>query len=678
MKNIRHYIFLVLCIQLAVGFHSMAQNHNIDSLLNRLKNSKDDSVNVFLITALANEYAPYDTVKSKQYLQQSGILAKKIKWDYALGDHYFVKGVIDVISNNRDLSIRDVDTAITYFEKVIHGSRPKKEVSDAKVYIATCLGQKADILSKRGEESIPVYLAALEAWKASEDPRKNQAIGTYYGRISSLYFNLNQFDKALAYDKISLSYMLLCNNEEAIAWAHIYLCDDFAALNQLDSSVIYLARAKPTVEKLNNHGLNIQYYNKLGQMSRKKNDFRKAIPYYEKVIAEAKTINSNFQSLSARKMIGVCYLKLGEYAAARQHLLMALSSVMNDSSVRAYATREPIEILQQLVIVEEKTNNKSQAYDYLKQLTAIKDSANIESSKKAIAEIENKYQAGEKEKAIIKLQKDKEIQQLSIRQKSTLNYFLVGAVVALLIVCFLGYRNIRQRQKLARQQYDLQQQTIRELEKDKQLVAVDSLMKGQEEERSRLAKDLHDGLGGLLSGVKFSISNMKDNLIVTPDNMAVFERSLDMIDTSIRELRRVAHNMMPEMLTKFGLDEALKEYCNSINTTKLINIKYQSLGLEARLDKSFEIIIYRIIQELLNNIMKHASATEAFVQLIQDGNRLNIVIEDNGKGFDATNAENNKGAGLANVRSRVDYLKGRLDIHGNPGKGTLINIEFNT
>ena len=170
---------------------------------------------------------------------------------------------------------------------------------------------------------------------------------------------------------------------------------------------------------------------------------------------------------------------------------------------------------------------------------------------------------------------------------------------------------------------------------------------------------------------------MKDNLIITPENMTVFERSLDMIDTSIKELRRVAHNMMPEMLTKFGLDEALKEYCNTINATKLLTVKYQSLGLETRLDKSVEIIIYRIVQELLNNTMKHATATEAFVQIIKEGSRLNVVVEDNGKGFDINVMENNKGAGLTNVRSRVDYLKGQLDIHAEPGKGTLVNIEFN-
>lgn len=170
---------------------------------------------------------------------------------------------------------------------------------------------------------------------------------------------------------------------------------------------------------------------------------------------------------------------------------------------------------------------------------------------------------------------------------------------------------------------------------------------------------------------------MKDNLIITPDNMAVFERSLDMIDTSIRELRRVAHNMMPEMLTKFGLDEALNEYCNTINTTKLLTVKYQSLGMDARIDKSTEIIVYRIVQELLNNIMKHAVATETFVQLIRENNRLNIVVEDNGKGFDTALLEQHKGAGWVNIRSRVDYLKGQLDIHSEPGKGTLVNIEFN-
>jgi len=134
--------------------------------------------------------------------------------------------------------------------------------------------------------------------------------------------------------------------------------------------------------------------------------------------------------------------------------------------------------------------------------------------------------------------------------------------------------------------------------------------------------------------------------------------------------------MMPEMLTKFGLDEALKEYCSNVNATRLLTVKYQSLGMGARLEKATEIIVYRIVQELVNNILKHASASEAFIQLIRDNDRLNIVVEDNGRGFDTSQLEKSSGAGWTNIRSRVEYLKGQLDLHSEPGKGTLVNIEF--
>jgi two-component system NarL family sensor kinase len=335
------------------------------------------------------------------------------------------------------------------------------------------------------------------------------------------------------------------------------------------------------------------------------------------------------------------------------------------------------------VTVEEKSNNKSQAFSYLKELTAIKDSVSAQASGKAIAEIENKYQAAQKEKTIIALQKDKEVQALvlsqktsSIKHKSVLNYLLFSVLLLVLLAAFAGFRNLRHRQQLAKQQQLLQEQKIRELEKDKQLVAVDSMLKGQEEERSRLAKDLHDGLGGMLSGVKFSLMNMKTDLVINHENVVMFERSLDMLDTSIQELRRVAHNMMPEALVKFGLDEALKDYCDNINNAKIVQVKYQSFGMDRRLDTNTEIIVYRIVQELFANIFKHAKATEVIVQLLKEGNRLSVTVEDNGRGFNVKDLEQNKGAGWANIRSRVDYLKGKLDLHSEAGSGTSVSIEI--
>ena len=154
------------------------------------------------------------------------------------------------------------------------------------------------------------------------------------------------------------------------------------------------------------------------------------------------------------------------------------------------------------------------------------------------------------------------------------------------------------------------------LETEKQLTATEAVLKGEEQERTRLAKDLHDGLGGMLSGIKYSFQTMKRNLIMTPENQQAFERSMDMLDSSIKEMRRVAHNMMPEALVKFGLDTALKDFCNDINQSGALQVNYQSIGMEnAVLDQTTAITIYRIVQELINNTMKHAAAKTAIVQV---------------------------------------------------------------
>ena len=671
MRLIKRYVWFAL-----FSFFSLvaaSQTHLIDSLEDRLKNEKNDSLSIIFITSLANEYYSYDTVKAYQYIERARVLAKKLNWVRAMALYYYHRGIIQQLSTQYDQAGLSYDSAIIYFNKELDRLIRKEDKDLVALEKSSALSEKAANLMKvgRGAEAIPIYLDALELWKASNQPRNGEAIGTYYEKIATSYYDMKQFDKALEYDKLSLQYRSQSTNEESYAWAYIYVCDDFIALKQMDSCLVYLNLATPLVTRLNNHRINVQYYNKLAQISMEKKEYRAAIVHYEKCISEATITNTKIQVISNQRMIGVCYVRLGEYANARKYFLMALPAAIAGGHLKS-----KIEILQDLATTEDKDNKPAAAYKYLKEVVALRDSFNMENTKKSIAEIENKYQATEKSKTILQLEKDKQIQQLSLRQKSVYNYFLLALIVALLIAAILAYRNIRQRSFLVKKETELQNQKIRELEKDKQLVAVDSMLKGQEDERSRLAKDLHDGLGGLLSGVKFSLSNMKDNLIMTPENMTVFERSLDMIDTSIKELRRVAHNMMPEMLTKFGLDEAVKEYCNSVNATNLLKVKYQSVGLENRVEGPIEIIVYRIVQELLNNTLKHAAATDVFVQLVREENRLSIVVEDNGKGFDTVLATESKGAGWMNIRSRVDYLKGQLDIHSEPGKGSLVNIEI--
>jgi signal transduction histidine kinase len=209
------------------------------------------------------------------------------------------------------------------------------------------------------------------------------------------------------------------------------------------------------------------------------------------------------------------------------------------------------------------------------------------------------------------------------------------------------------------------------------LLATESILKGQEDERNRLAQDLHDGLGGMLSGVKLTLSAMKGNIILPEEGGRLFTKAFELLDNSIGEMRRVAHNMMPEALVKLGLQQALQDYCDGINESKILLINCEFHGLENRIDSSTEIIIYRIVQELINNIIKHANAGNALVQVIRKETELNITVEDDGKGFVKEDIAALTGAGLKNIQSRVDYLKGELDIKSTPGLGTSVHINCN-
>jgi signal transduction histidine kinase len=152
---------------------------------------------------------------------------------------------------------------------------------------------------------------------------------------------------------------------------------------------------------------------------------------------------------------------------------------------------------------------------------------------------------------------------------------------------------------------------------------------------------------------------------------------MGMLDRSISELRRIAHNMMPEALVKFGLDSALRDFCSSVDQSCALHLTYQSFDIE---ESSISALtagaVYRIIQELVNNILRHANATTALVQLVRKDGTLSITVEDNGKGFNTSILQTSDGTGYQNLRNRVEYLNGTIDIQTAPDKGTSINIEI--
>ncbi len=646
-------------LALFIGYNGLQAQNIPDSLLHKLTRATNDSAKAITLLEIGESIEVATPEKSMDYYRQALLLGMQIKNNRAILSSYHDIGICYI-------NLNKMDSAVIAFEKAIPVARLLNDtVREARILanIGNAYLHKKDRVT-----AIEYYIKSVRLWETCGD---QNYLSLVYANINGLLDEQKEHNRALEFGNKAVALAQKIEDRFSEVNGLINLAATYGYLGQHEKQYGLLERALPLAKETKDLDQIATVYHIMGDYFFKKENFSSALEKYLESYSYVKQMGNKYHLCTICTALAQAYNGLNENGKALQYILLA------EKTANEVGTRTDLkEIYKTRAEIEQQAGNFKLASEYFSKTLIVSDSLFKAETSEKIAEVEAQYQNEKKQQAIIQLEKDKQIQALTIKQKSTLNYFLIGSLAALMIVSFLGYRNSRHRHQLAKQQDQIQQQHIRELEKDKQLVAVDSMLKGQEEERSRLAKDLHDGLGGLLSGVKFSLSNMKDSLIVTPDNMAVFERSLDMIDTSIRELRRVAHNMMPEMLTKFGLDEALKEYCNTVNATKLVTVKYQSHGMETRLEKSIEIIVYRIIQELLNNVLKHAVATEVFVQLIREESRLNVVVEDDGKGFDTSLPENNKGAGWANIRSRVEYLKGQLEIHSEQGKGTLVNIEF--
>lgn len=629
-----------------------------DSLLSKLNHAKNDSIKARALLDIGEAIEATQTEKSLEYYQKALELSKQIK-----NNKLILSSTVDV--GIAYIEINDMDKALTNFQDAIPVA---KQVNDTGK-LAGVLGNIGNVYlhKKDAVNAVSYYLQAAALIEKSSDKSRLPAL---YANLCSLLNDQKQFNRATEYGNKAAELAEQNNDYYAAVNALINLSNTYGYLKQLQKQYALLQRALPLALKNKDLEQISDVYNNIGDYYYEQKKYQPSLNYYLGSYKYTLQMGNHYHICTACTHLAELYHNLNEPDKALQFIIRA-ETLAKEVGTRAdvkeiYLTRSEI---------EESRGNYKDAYNYLSKASEISDSLFNAEGSKLVADMEAKYQNEKKQKEIIQLERDKKIQTLFIKQKSILNYFLIGSLIALTALVFLLYRNFRHRHQLAKQHDQLQQQRISELEKDKQLVAVDSMLKGQEDERTRLAKDLHDGLGGMLSGVKFSLMNMKSNLIINHENVIVFERSLDMLDTSIQELRRVAHNMMPEALVKFGLDEALKDYCDNINKAHILNVKYQSFGMEKRIENTTEIIVYRIIQELLNNIFKHARANEVLVQIIREENRIGITVEDNGKGFNVKILEKNKNSGWANIRSRVDYLKGKLDIISEDNKGTSINIE---
>ena len=205
-----------------------------------------------------------------------------------------------------------------------------------------------------------------------------------------------------------------------------------------------------------------------------------------------------------------------------------------------------------------------------------------------------------------------------------------------------------------------------------------AMMKGQEEERKRVAKELHDGLGQSLSAMNMHLGVLdKDKAKFSDKSLKSIKNLKELLENTIIEVKSISYDLMPKILESYGLVKALNYLCEVMDDSGKINLKMQTFGIKERMDPEVEVTLYRITQELINNVIKHAAARNISIQLIKHDQSLVLMVEDDGIGFETMRSKSDvKGLGLKNISTRVNSLNGSFYIDSLQGKGTTITIEL--
>ncbi len=635
------FTFLVLTIS------ANAQLEKKDSLLNLLPSAGEDTNKVMLLLKIADAYETNNQDSAIFYLEESNRLSRFLLFRPGLYQYHARSAIVSFTKGNYDLAMKQNSDALEI----------AREINDPKHIIST-LANTGIVYQYLGQfdKQLDYFLQALDMM---EETGETDRLGTMLHNIGNAYYNLHQFRRSIGF---CLKALHIQQQTGGVAYANrIYatLGQNYAMLKNTDSALFFYNTGLAESLKSNDKYAAAGIYGFMANAYADRNDFKEMLKVSERSLSLARELQSN--QMLASSLYNMAYANHfnGDNASAKRNideaLAIATKDMLKDELKNIYSVLS--------YIAAGEGDHKTSLWAMQKK-DSIQEAVFNDEIIRTTAELETKYESEKKDKQI-------ELQAAQLRYRKILNYLLFGSAVTLLSISLLSYRNYWQKQKLQRLR-------ISELEKEKQLSSTEAVLKGEEQERTRLAKDLHDGLGGMLSGIKYALNAMKGNLIITPENHQAFERSMDMLDSSIKEMRRVAHNMMPEALVRFGLDTALKDYCNDLNQSGALVVSYQSIGLEnENPDQTTAITIYRIVQELIGNTLKHAAAKTAIVQLTKTNGLLAMTVEDDGKGFDTMLLKQSKGIGWTNVQHRVDFLKGKIDLNSAPGKGTSVHIEFN-
>lgn len=631
-------LFLILFLNNSLP--GSAQSKKVDSLYQRLLAITDTREKINTSNQIAAEIRSTNADSAIALAERTLNLALKANYEFGTGTAYLCLSLANGTKSRYEISYDYAQKALAIAEKLKNDS--------LKAYSLVTIGSYN---YNKGNYDIAIE-KALSALMLFE--KKSDATGILKTKVfmSQVYQLKNDLQKAETILKETLA--LFSNISDAKikittlhTLANVYGMEGkYAEALDLDSAGLIIC------EKEEANFLKSSLYDNMANCYMFSNRYDEAKKYFLLCLE----IDSSFDN---KKQMSDTYLNLGNLMLMQKKYPEAKSYLNHSihlSELKGYKQGQYSAYLI-LSDVYNANNEHEKALTALKTAYSIKNKMINENTESKIVELETVYQT------------EKKVQQLKLQQAEITkkNYLIWGLTAGGALLFFAGISFYRKRQvqhKLSLQAEVMKQQDL----------ATKAIINAEENERRRIAADLHDGVGQMMSAAKMNLSAIENEISFKNQSQKhYFDKVIGMVDESCREVRNVSHQMMPNALLKSGLASAVKEFIDKIDN-RIIKINLHTEGLHERLDSNTETVLYRVIQECVNNVIKHSGANNLDISLIKDADGVSATIEDNGRGFNSTDKQKPEGIGLRNIRSRVAFLKGTVDFDSSPGKGTLVAI----
>jgi signal transduction histidine kinase len=653
----RKLLLLVLFLQLF--FYSIGQNKAvIDSLLDKIKSTKDTG-HVILYSELAWEHLFYDIEAAHKYALKSVQIAEKYKKDGDLSEAY---NTLSTTSYRKG----DYNEAIKFSEKAIV---IREKLNDIRG-LGASYSKLGIVYTDQGyfQKALEVQLKALDYFLQTDD---KSAEAQTYNNICQIYNYLNNYEMAIFYADKCLKIYEEIDYPYGKALAIANKGINFEKQNMLDSAIYYHNASRLVFVEL---GYNVEIANSenaLGVIYRKMGDSKKGLEHYK---------NAYDYSVLENDMPSICQYA-ANMAAVQIDLGMLEDAFKNYELALKYAEEKDIQRVKRqcydgFANYYEKKGDFKKALAYRKQYEELHEKITSEETQKAMAQADalfqntvNQQKILEQEATIAKEQEAKAIaekEKLEKEAKLGRTQLLLAIFIGLALVLIVGLAAFYNRKRLQREKL-FAENLAAEQERGLQMTLI-----AQEEERQRIARDLHDGIVQDLTILKMNISKLEGG---TENEMKVeLPIIANKLDKASKEVRSISHQMMPLALRELGLSAALKDVLDKMLTPNNIAFDFEEVEMEERVSQVIEISLYRIAQELINNVVKHSKASSVNVMLTKRNNFITMIFEDNGKGFSSN--QKNEGIGMTSLNSRVKMVNGEIKFETEEGSGTMAIVKI--